>query len=109
MFIFFVKQNIIKNKPYVEFPYLEELTNFQIENLKKVNWTVNDPGKRFLLYMKNKFEETLELDQKNELLIGSLLPVNKKIRKKLARGFDSFSKHCVLSQPSLKPAILIVR
>ena len=36
---------------YIEFPYLEELNNKQIEDLKKSNKIYVDPGKRALLYM----------------------------------------------------------
>ena len=40
-----------KNKKYVEFPYLEELEDDEIEELKKVNKVYIDPGRRSLLYM----------------------------------------------------------
>ena len=39
------------NKRYIEFPYLEELTAEQIEELKKYKLVYVDPGKRDLLYM----------------------------------------------------------
>lgn len=42
------------NKKYIEFPYLEELTDIQHNKLKTNNWIVCDPGKRYLMYMKNK-------------------------------------------------------
>ena len=39
---------------YIEFPYLEELDEKQYNKLKNGNWVSADPGKRCLLYMKNK-------------------------------------------------------
>ena len=39
---------------YIEFPYLEELDEKQYNELKNGNWVSADPGKRCLLYMKNK-------------------------------------------------------
>ena len=39
---------------YIEFPYLEELDEKQYNELKNGNWVTADPGKRCLLYMKNK-------------------------------------------------------
>ena len=47
------RETIIKNK-YIEFPYLEDLNEKQIKHLNDVNWVVVDPGKRDLLYMKDK-------------------------------------------------------
>ena len=41
----------IKKKKHVEFPYLEELTDSEIEELKKANKVYVNPGKRKLLYM----------------------------------------------------------
>ena len=38
----------------LEFPYLEDLNNTQLEELKNNNWITCDPGKKCLLYMKNK-------------------------------------------------------
>jgi hypothetical protein len=49
----------LKNKNYVEFPYLEELDEKQLEVLENNNWVVVDPGKKTLLYMKNKHGKTL--------------------------------------------------
>ena len=47
------KKEIQKNK-YIEFPYLEDLSDLQLNELKDNNYIVVDPGKRCLLYMKNK-------------------------------------------------------
>lgn len=52
------KEENRKNK-YIEFPYLEDLTNEQIEKLKHNNWFATDPGKKKLLYMKNKYGDKL--------------------------------------------------
>jgi hypothetical protein len=38
----------------VEFPYLEDLNKDQLDELREGNWIVADPGKRCLLYMRNK-------------------------------------------------------
>jgi hypothetical protein len=46
-------RDAIKKNKHIEFPYLEELNDEQLDNLKKSNWVVIDPGKRCLLYMKN--------------------------------------------------------
>ena len=43
-----------KNSKYIEFPYLEDLDDKQYQELKNNNWVSSDPGKRCLLYMKNK-------------------------------------------------------
>ena len=39
---------------FIDFPYLEELNDTQLEELKNNNWMCCDPGKRILLYLKNK-------------------------------------------------------
>lgn len=43
-----------KKKKFIEFPYLEDLDNNQLEELNTNKWVVIDPGKRVLLYMKDK-------------------------------------------------------
>ena len=58
-----IKQKIVEEK-YIEFPYLEELNDKQIENLKNINWTVIDPGKSTILFMKNKNGEVLRYTNK---------------------------------------------
>ena len=74
----------IKEKTYVEFPYLEELNEKQLEELKKLQLTglvvYVDPGKKNLLYMMNdkgvyfrysiseRIHETKRLEYQNKLL-----------------------------------------
>ena len=57
----------LKNINYIEFPYLEELDDKQLENLEKNNWIVNDPGKSNLLCMKNKYGKKLRYTNKNHI------------------------------------------
>ena len=57
----------LKNINYIEFPYLEELDDNQLENLEKNNWIVNDPGKSNLLCMKNKYGKKLRYTNKNHI------------------------------------------
>jgi hypothetical protein len=53
---------------YIEFPYLEDLNETEYNNLKKEdNWIVCDPGKRDLLYMKNKNGDCLRYSNKQHL------------------------------------------
>lgn len=47
-----------------EFPYLEELNDNQLEELKNNNWVCCDPGKRVLLYLKNKDGKRLRYTNK---------------------------------------------
>ena len=48
------KDKLTNNKiEYIEFPYLEQLTDKEYTNLKTANWVCIDPGKKTLLYMKN--------------------------------------------------------
>ena len=57
----------LKNINYIQFPYLEELDDKQLENLEKNNWIVNDPGKSNLLCMKNKYGKKLRYTNKNHI------------------------------------------
>ena len=57
----------LKNINYIQFPYLEELNESQLENLEKNNWVVNDPGKSNLLCMKNKYGKKLKYTNKNHI------------------------------------------
>jgi len=64
-----VKQEIEENKKlqnnnYIEFPYLEELNDKQLTELKNNNWICCDPGKRVLLYLKNKDGKRLRYSNK---------------------------------------------
>jgi hypothetical protein len=45
-------ENKIKNN--IDFRYLEDLNNNELEEIKNNNWVAIDPGKKTLLYMKNK-------------------------------------------------------
>jgi hypothetical protein len=57
-----------KKETYIEFPYLEDLNETEYDNLKKSdNWVVCDPGKRDLLYMKNKNGVQLRYSNKQHL------------------------------------------
>jgi hypothetical protein len=57
----------LKNKNYVEFPYLEELNNEEKANLNNNNWITVDPGKNNLLYMKNKHGIKLRYTNRNHI------------------------------------------
>ena len=64
-----VKQTIDKKKleKYIEFPYLEDLSDAKLNQLKNSNWCVVDPGKRCLLYMKNSNGMRLRYTNKTHL------------------------------------------
>jgi len=49
-----LKIELEKRSQQDEFPYLEDLTELQTEELQKTNWVVNDPGKIRLLKMLSK-------------------------------------------------------
>ena len=51
-----IKKNIKENKLNngIDFKYLEELNDNEIDEIKNNNWIVIDPGKKTLLYMKDK-------------------------------------------------------
>jgi hypothetical protein len=55
------------DKNQVEFPYLEELNDKQVSNLKNNNWICIDPGKSNLLYMKSKNGITLNYTNRNHI------------------------------------------
>jgi hypothetical protein len=50
-----------------EFPYLEELTDQQVEYLSTNKWVAVDPGKRCLLYMRNEAGDTFQYTNKNHV------------------------------------------
>jgi len=56
-----------KKKKYIEFPYLEELDDNQIQKLNANKWVVIDPGKRVLLYMKDKEGNTFRYSNKQHV------------------------------------------
>jgi hypothetical protein len=60
-----VKQ--MKVTQHQEFPYLEELTDKQVEHLSKNKWVVVDPGKRCLLYMMNEAGDTFQYTNKTHV------------------------------------------
>ena len=60
------KEERIKNE-YIEFPYLEQLNETQLKNLKDNNWVVSDPGKRVLFYMKNKDGKKIRYTNKTHM------------------------------------------
>jgi len=64
-----VKQKIEKKQleKYIEFPYLEDLTEIKLNELKTSNWCCVDPGKRCLLYMKNSNGKRLRYTNKTHL------------------------------------------
>jgi hypothetical protein len=56
-----------KKKKFIEFPYLENLDNNQLEALNTNNWVVIDPGKRVLLYMKDREGNTFRYSNKQHV------------------------------------------
>jgi len=65
---------------YVEFPYLEELDEKQIENLKKVNMVYIDPGKRCLLYIKSDDGKRLRYTNRKHMFKTKRLKYQKLIQ-----------------------------
>ena len=61
-----IKETNNVNK-YIEFPYLEQLNDTQIEGLKTNIWVTIDPGKRCLFYMKNKEGITFKYNNKTHM------------------------------------------
>ena len=56
-----------KKKKFIEFPYLEDLDNNQLEALNTNKWVVIDPGKRVLLYMKDREGNTFRYSNKQHV------------------------------------------
>jgi len=54
----------LQNNNYIEYPYLEELNDNQLNELKNNNWICCDPGKRVLLYLKDKNGKRLRYSNK---------------------------------------------
>ena len=65
-----------KLKNYIEFPYLEELDEIELTSIKN-NYVVIDPGKRTLLYMKNKDGKRLRYTNKTHIKKIKRLKYNK--------------------------------
>ncbi len=59
-----IQEEKLKNNK-VEFPYLEELNENQLNELKNNNWICIDPGKSNLLYMKSKNGITYNYTNRN--------------------------------------------
>jgi hypothetical protein len=61
-----IKEELKKNKEEkklnngTDFKYLEDLDNEELEEIKNNNWVVIDPGKKTLLYMKDKSGKELK-------------------------------------------------
>lgn len=70
----------MKKGKNIEFPYLEELSNKKIEELKKQDWVVVDAGKRCLLYMKSKNGKTFRYTNKTHMKIIKRLKYQKLIK-----------------------------
>jgi len=70
------KNKKIKNN-YIEFPYLEDLNDKQLEELNNNNWCVIDPGRRCLVYMKNKNGKRLRYTNKEHIKGLKRLKYNK--------------------------------
>ena len=64
-----IKKQMEKKKlnNYIEFPYLEDLSDETLNELKVSNWVCVDPGKRVLLYMKNKEGKRMRYTNKTHL------------------------------------------
>ena len=64
-----IKKQMEKKKleKYIEFPYLEDLSDETLNDLSKSNWVCIDPGKRILLYMKNSDGKRLRYTNKTHL------------------------------------------
>ena len=102
-----MKLEIKKNKPekYIEFPYLEELSDIQYNSLKNNNWVVCDPGRKNLLYMMNENGETLKYSNKQHMHKTKRLKYQRLIHNyKNANGISSIennlslfnSKSCII-------------
>jgi hypothetical protein len=61
------EKELENKKKYIEFPYLEELNESEILELRKRNWLVIDPGKNVILYMKDKNEKIMRFSSRQYL------------------------------------------
>ena len=52
---------------YIEFPYLEQLNNFEYEELKNGNWAVIDPNLGTLLHIRNNKGKVLRYNNRHHL------------------------------------------
>jgi hypothetical protein len=64
-----IKKNMQENKINngFDFKYLEDLNNNELEEIKNNNWVVIDPGKKTLLYMKDKNGKILKYTNKKHV------------------------------------------
>jgi hypothetical protein len=67
----------IKKAKHIEFPYLDELNEEQLNNLKQSNQIVIDPGKRILLYMMDNTGKILRYTNKQRLFESKRLKYSK--------------------------------
>ena len=75
------KEEIIKNnKKYVEFPYLEELNETEINELRNANRVYGDPGKKNLLVLMDDEGNILRYTNKQRLVETKRLKHLKKIQ-----------------------------
>ena len=102
------KENKLKQtSKYIEFPYLEELDEKQYNELKNGNWIVCDPGKRTLMYMKNKdgitykYTNRMHMNKTKRLKYQRLVKnyKDKKEITKIENKLSEFnSKSCILDE-----------
>ena len=64
----------------LEFPYLEDLNETKLEELKKSNWVVADPGKKCLLYMKSNDGKTFRYTNRKHVNLTKRLKYQKLIK-----------------------------
>jgi len=64
-----IKKNNEENKinSNIDFKYLEDLNDNELEEIKNNNWVVIDPGKKTLLYMKDKKGKILKYTNKKHV------------------------------------------
>jgi hypothetical protein len=75
------EKEIFEKTMYIEFPYLEELNETEYSELKdNDNWAVCDPGKRVLLYLKNKQGDCLRYTKNTHLKKTKRLKYQKHIQ-----------------------------
>jgi len=102
------KENKLKQIiKYIEFPYLEELDEKQYNELKNGNWVTADPGKRTLMYMKNKegityrYTNRMHMNKTKRLKYQRLIK-NYKDKKEITTTENKLSefnsKSCILNE-----------
>jgi hypothetical protein len=87
-----------KQQKYIEFPYLEELNEIQYNELKNSNWICVDPGKRFIMYMKNKngirfrYSNRMHINRTKRLKYQRLIK-NYKDKNEISKTENELSKY----------------